>query len=56
MERLRDAQRKLERDREAVRQQLDKMEELRKAEVSSDTLKIRAGRIGRKAVRSSVLT
>uniref|UniRef100_A0A672YC07 Si:dkey-172h23.2 n=1 Tax=Sphaeramia orbicularis TaxID=375764 RepID=A0A672YC07_9TELE len=40
LERLRDAQRKLERDREAVQRQLDKMEELRLAEVSRDTLKI----------------
>lgn len=40
LERLRDAQRKLERDREAVQRQLDKMEELRLAEVSRRILKI----------------
>uniref|UniRef100_A0A3Q0RH74 Si:dkey-172h23.2 n=1 Tax=Amphilophus citrinellus TaxID=61819 RepID=A0A3Q0RH74_AMPCI len=40
LERLRDAQRKLERDREAVQRQLNKMEELRLAEVSGDALKI----------------
>lgn len=39
LERLRDAQRKLERDREAVQRQLDKMEELRLAEVSRHMLK-----------------
>uniref|UniRef100_A0A4W6G3H1 Si:dkey-172h23.2 n=1 Tax=Lates calcarifer TaxID=8187 RepID=A0A4W6G3H1_LATCA len=39
LERLRDAQRKLERDREAVQRQLDKMEELRLAEVSGDAFK-----------------
>uniref|UniRef100_A0A4W6G4V9 Si:dkey-172h23.2 n=1 Tax=Lates calcarifer TaxID=8187 RepID=A0A4W6G4V9_LATCA len=37
LERLRDAQRKLERDREAVQRQLDKMEELRLAELSSSS-------------------
>lgn len=37
LERLRDAQRKLERDREAVQRHLNKMEELRLAEVSGDT-------------------
>lgn len=40
LERLRDAQRKLERDREAMQRHLNKMEELRLAEVSRDTLKI----------------
>ena len=40
LERLRDAQRKLERDKEAVQQQLDKMEQLPLAEVSGDTSKI----------------
>ncbi|XP_029980593.1 A-kinase anchor protein 13 isoform X3 [Sphaeramia orbicularis] len=37
LERLRDAQRKLERDREAVQRQLDKMEELRLAERTPST-------------------
>ncbi len=40
LERLRDAQRKLERDREAVQRHLDKMGELRLAEVSRDALKV----------------
>lgn len=34
LERLRDAQRRLERDKDAVQRQLDKMEEARVAEVS----------------------
>ncbi|XP_078800787.1 uncharacterized protein akap13a isoform X5 [Oryzias latipes] len=37
LERLRDAQRKLERDKEAVRRQLDKMEELRLSERTPST-------------------
>lgn len=40
LERLRDAQRKLERDRGIVQQQLEKMEEARLTEVSRDTSKI----------------